>query len=75
MTGSSGSSEWYQQWDMAAVHAYEARRVFIECIMHGEPKADIVKAALAIAAEDDAIGAPDLMMTHVPGCNSGCLLP
>lgn len=55
-TGSSGSSEWYEQWDMAAVHAYEARRVFIECIMHGEPEADIVKAALAISAEDDAIG-------------------
>eukprot|EP00892_Ulva_mutabilis_P009514 jgi/Ulvmu1/6935/UM032_0013.1 len=54
-SGTSGSSEWYQQWDMAAVHAYEARRVFIESIMHGEPQADIVKAALAVAAEDDAI--------------------
>lgn len=41
---------------MAAVHAYEARRVFIDCIKHGEPEADIVKAALAISAEDDAIG-------------------
>jgi hypothetical protein len=48
--------ERYQQWDLSAVHAFQCRRIFIECIRYGEANADIGRAAIAVAAEDDAIG-------------------
>lgn len=40
------------------MHAYEARRAFLECISKGEASIDLAAAALHLAAEDDALGAP-----------------
>lgn len=40
---------------MAAVHAYEARKRFVDCIRHGAANVDLAEAALAVCAEDDAL--------------------
>jgi hypothetical protein len=50
------ADERYQRADLAAVHAYQARQAFVDCIRHGEANIDLAHAALAIAAEDDALG-------------------
>jgi hypothetical protein len=42
------------------MHAYEARRAFLQIISKGEGLASPAEAALQIAAEDDALGAPRL---------------
>jgi hypothetical protein len=49
--------ERYRRWDMAVVHAHRARRAFVEAIQPGLAGMDVLGAALAISAEDDAIGA------------------
>ena len=41
---------------MSAIHAYRARKTFISSILHGEAAANLAQAAMAVAAEDDAIG-------------------
>jgi hypothetical protein len=46
----------YTQNDYSAKFAQEARLCFVGCIRHGEAQADLAGAALAIAAEDDAVG-------------------
>lgn len=43
-------------WDLSAIHSFRARRVFIDSIRGGEAAAHLAKAAVAAAAEDDAIG-------------------
>jgi hypothetical protein len=47
----------YRRHDKSATHAHEARMAFVRSIEGGAAHADLVAAALAIAAEDDAIGA------------------
>lgn len=49
-------AEAYEQWDMSAIHAYRARQTFINSIRYGEAAADLAQGAMAVAAEDDAIG-------------------
>jgi hypothetical protein len=46
------------------VHAFEARKAFINSTRHGEANADVAAASIAISAEDDAIGAE---LPHMPG--------
>ena len=41
---------------MSAIHAYRARKTFISSILQGEAAANLAQAAMAVAAEDDAIG-------------------
>lgn len=50
------ADERYQRTDLAAVHAFHARKAFVDCISDGEANIDLAEAALAIAAEDDALG-------------------
>jgi hypothetical protein len=52
------------EWDLSAVHAFRARQDFIESIRNGEASADLARAAVASAAEDDAIG------VSIPLCSS-----
>jgi hypothetical protein len=47
----------YTQNDHSTEFAHQARLDFVNCIRQGEAQADLAGAALAIAAEDDAIGA------------------
>jgi hypothetical protein len=47
----------YVRHDASAAHAHAARRAFVGAIAGGAARADLVEAALAIAAEDDALGA------------------
>ena len=47
----------YRRHDSSALHAHQARAAFVQSVQHGAARTDLVAAALAIAAEDDAIGA------------------
>lgn len=51
------AEDYHFEWDLSAVHAFRARKVFIESIRHGEAGARLAQAAVATAAEDDAVGA------------------
>ena len=41
--------------DFSELHAFEARRAFVQNIARGESAISVAEAALQIAAEDDAI--------------------
>ncbi|CAK0760877.1 hypothetical protein CVIRNUC_002808 [Coccomyxa viridis] len=45
----------YRRVDLAEVHAWEARRAFVETVAKGESGINLAEAALQVAAEDDAI--------------------
>jgi hypothetical protein len=52
------------EWDLSGVHAFRARQDFVKSIRHGEASADLAKAAIAAAAEDDAIGVSSTQTLH-----------
>ncbi len=46
----------YSRLDFSAELAWEARREFAACLAAGEAALPLARAALLVAAEDDAIG-------------------
>jgi hypothetical protein len=48
----------FRRNDDSLLLSYQARMAFVESIRHGAAHTDLAEAALAIAAEDDALGAP-----------------
>lgn len=45
----------YRRADFSEVHAFEARKAFVQNIAHGEAAINLADAAFQIAAEDDAL--------------------
>lgn len=60
----------FVQHDGSALHAFSARQTFVCSIAEGAAHADLVQAALAVAAEDDALGARSTrwLVGHPHGC-------